>query len=136
MKPVDQTIFGKPDGNCFAACVASIMEVGLDDLPPLHQIRDEWYKNLTEWLEGYGMSYAEFPLETTPLPVAWGNSKQMMVFVGDGPRGVAHAVVGQGGKLLHDPHPSQDGLLNVKWVGVFCFLDPSKVLKTPLRRPR
>lgn len=31
MKPVDQTIFGKPGGNCLAACIATILELPLDD---------------------------------------------------------------------------------------------------------
>lgn len=33
MKPVDQTTFGAPHGNCLMACVASILEVPLDSLP-------------------------------------------------------------------------------------------------------
>ena len=37
MKSVDQTKFGYPEGNCLMACVASILEVGLDDLPDLFE---------------------------------------------------------------------------------------------------
>ena len=32
MKPVDQTSFGFPGGNCFSACVASILELPIDDV--------------------------------------------------------------------------------------------------------
>lgn len=35
MKPVTQTKFGDPEGNCLMACVASIVEVPIDECPPL-----------------------------------------------------------------------------------------------------
>lgn len=33
MKPIDQTTFGVPGGNCFSACVASLLELSIDDVP-------------------------------------------------------------------------------------------------------
>lgn len=60
MKPVDQTQFGWPHGNCFMACVASIMEVGLDDLPDLYEpTKDDkahWWNVFMDAIRGYGWS--------------------------------------------------------------------------------
>lgn len=30
VKPVDQTLFGRPSGNCLPACVASILELPIE----------------------------------------------------------------------------------------------------------
>ena len=56
MKPVYQTIFGKTNGNCFAACIASILEMDLEDVP--HFCRGdnpEWMFDLNEWLYQFGL---------------------------------------------------------------------------------
>lgn len=39
LKPVYQTKVGQPEGNCLQACVASILECGLDDVPPFAQVQ-------------------------------------------------------------------------------------------------
>lgn len=41
MKPVDQTTFGFPGGNCFSACIASLLEMPLDDVP--YFMHGDWY---------------------------------------------------------------------------------------------
>lgn len=56
LKPVYQTIFGKTNGNCFAACIASILEMDLEDVP--HFCRGdnpEWMFDLNEWLYQFGL---------------------------------------------------------------------------------
>ena len=54
MKPVDQTRFGSPDGNCFAACVASLLEIPLEEAPNLMNL-DEWYRAFEVWLRPRGL---------------------------------------------------------------------------------
>ncbi len=42
MKPVDQTTFGHPGGNCFSACVASLLEMSVDQVP-YFMGHDDWF---------------------------------------------------------------------------------------------
>jgi len=48
MRKVLQTIFEPPKGNCFAACVASLLDLDLDDVPNFAAL-DEWRKTETGW---------------------------------------------------------------------------------------
>lgn len=110
MKPVYQTRFGKPDGNCMEACVASILEVGLGDVPDLSAAEDdEWRDVLADYL-------AEFDLEQMDVLVPQAQEAGVIptgfhIISGPSPRGdFDHAVVGLGGRMVHDPHPDQVGL--------------------------
>ena len=100
---VDQTAF-ESQGNCFAACVATVLGLRLEDVPafehPIVQVRD-----LSRWLADKGLA----------LVCARAGSGYMgeclHMRLGSGPRGRRHAVVYYGGSLVHDPHPSRAGLL-------------------------
>lgn len=129
MKPVHQDQFGNgkgdglPMGNCFAACVASILEVGLRDVPHFYEIHADnpdnaavWW-SIVEWLQNVGWS-----LYAIDCGLEWrGHAVRtigpgLVIGSGESPRfpGVAHAVVGRfvDGEwvTVHDPHPSGDGL--------------------------
>jgi hypothetical protein len=45
MKSVDQTTFG-PNGNCFSACVASLLELPIDAVPFFMSAGDGWYNSV------------------------------------------------------------------------------------------
>jgi hypothetical protein len=86
------------------ACVASLLEVGLDECPDLyeHEKRGrEWWPVLNEFLRGHRMS-AFFTVGTAPAGYAIGN--------GLGPRGLAHSCVVLDGEIVHDPVPEGGGL--------------------------
>ena len=114
MKRVDQTIFtGDKEGrfgNCFQACVASILELPLEEVPHFCA-EDDWWGLLTRWLYKRGLFAVDIcvtgGLTTAGLP------KGVWVIVsGSGGRGTQHAVIGKydGGKdftLSHDPHPDR-----------------------------
>lgn len=58
MKPVMMTKFGMPRGNCFQACLASIFEVPLADVPEPNWDEigsDEWAEPFRAWLARRGM---------------------------------------------------------------------------------
>jgi hypothetical protein len=103
-EPVMQTKFGETDGNCWAACIASLFsEVDIEDIP--YWRGTGWFEKFTEW------SIAEFgyvPLiiwagET--LPYSWPPNTYYIVS-GKSPRGdYDHAVIYRNGKLVHDPYP-------------------------------
>lgn len=59
MKPVDQTTFGYPAGNCLMACVASILDIGLDDCPELsvtdqNENQGTWWRTTESFLVARG----------------------------------------------------------------------------------
>jgi len=97
--PVDQTVFGYPDGNCMAAAVASVLELRLEVVP--NMASPHWLAILTGFLEPFGIC----PLSSASPPPGYS------VMCGDGPRGHMHAVVALGDTIVHDPHPDRTGLL-------------------------
>lgn len=105
MTPVDQTKFGFPEGNCFAACVASLTGVPLEDVPPFCS-REGWWEAFCEWLEQRGW----YPIagEGAPHEMIVG----YVIVSGPANRGLDHATIWRHGALVHDPHPSRDGLLS------------------------
>ena len=112
MIPIDQTKFGKPDGDCFAACIASILEVPLEELPNLNGYSDdEWWLKTQQWVEE-NTCYSYIEVSITTLEEAapiFGNS--YWIATGKSPRGdYNHAVVFLKGEMVHDPHPDKTGL--------------------------
>lgn len=112
MKPVYQTTFGEGAGNCFQAALASIFELPLEEVPNFCCVADpsDWYSAANEWL---GKKYGLWLL----LVGKWDGAAQpptprgYHLISGRSPRrGVRHSVVGLNGQMVHDPHPSGDGL--------------------------
>ena len=106
-------------GNCGEACLASILEIELSDIPQLHDEKDVqnghiYCKNLREFVGQFGLSYIDVGV----------------IASGPSPRGTKdwhrHAVVWRNGKIIHDPHPSKAGLENIEMYGVFIELTPEK----------
>lgn len=135
MIPVYQTIFGAPDGNCFQACIASVLELPLDDVP--HFCKGDnphWMRDTLDFLRPVGLSLltVHLPegLDAEDLPDAW------CVLSGPGPRGHRHSVVGRGGMMVHDPHPDGTGLLAVEEYDLFVAIDPATVARMPLLESR
>ena len=54
MKPVYQTIFGKENGNCLQAVVASVLELPLDEVPHFISFGDEWLDSYREFMLSKG----------------------------------------------------------------------------------
>lgn len=49
MTPVQQTRFGKGQGNCLLACVASILDRSLESIPDFNLSGCGWFEDLHEW---------------------------------------------------------------------------------------
>ena len=115
MKPICQTKFGE-QGNCMAACIASILEISIDDVPEMDckicdntEFHKAWHTILNEWLfKKYGLSYMELKID-----YPWIKNLGYHIICGDSPRlnGIQHAVVGLNGKMVHDPFPSAAGII-------------------------
>lgn len=100
MIPIRQT-----KDNCMTACMASILEVSIDDLPDYQAIRragDSWLNALNTALsKHHGCLYMETDAAITPLvqPVGWHLINVGVPAAGDG----GHAIVGYCGRPLWNP---------------------------------
>ena len=107
MKPIDQTQFGSGHGNCMMACVASITGIPLNELPDVWVVcDDEWWVNIYNELLKFG-----WELVATTVKEAHG---RYTIGYGPGPRGLKHSVVCRHGRIIHDPHPSREGLCEIE----------------------
>lgn len=133
--PVDQVT----ERDCFAACLASILELPLASIPDSAR-GPGWDKDATNrWAAFIGLSLVEVRLdlpEAAFWPVASGT---LCILVGKSPRrDVRHAVVGRfnifggryGFEILHDPHASRANFVGEALSVVFVsLLDPAKFLE-------
>lgn len=122
MKPVLQSILGYDKeagvhGDCFRACVASVLELSLEEVPhfaalPRKQTPAgaiDWWEQFQEWLMERGLYAVEVHLGKhvlSPLPEVW------CIVTGKSPRGdYAHCCVGRWNgplcDLIHDPSGSK-----------------------------
>jgi hypothetical protein len=119
MIKVDQTTFGT-EGNCYSACLASILELSILDVPCFINKKSEWFNNVNDWLEkNYKMGMLSVPIpalknsdmnyffnmtiKKEPYNIIWGFSYEETV----------HACVGKGKMIVHDPHPRKTGLKKI-----------------------
>lgn len=113
MKPVDQTLFGVGVGDCFAACVASLLGLPLSAVPNFCAEHGEgdWYEHFSKWLNERGFAPLTFSLPTEAMleaHIEWAKKfapSIPWIAGGDTSRG-KHAVVFVGSELAHDPNPN------------------------------
>ena len=113
MTPVFQTRFGKPHGNCFAACVVSILGGSIEDFPDLSDLAEDSVEANTErqrriesYVRGRGHRIARL---VGPMPKGC-----YVIAIGDGASGLRHACVYLDDQLAHDPSPAGGGLKEVE----------------------
>ena len=113
MKKVYQTKFGK-EGNCFPACLASILEIGIDEIPNFQEPQGEWYTLYKKWLNRYSLDLIAL-LNWDDQPK---NCPEVYSIVsGKSPRGLQHATVYYGLEMVHDPHPDGGGVKGItEWI--------------------
>jgi hypothetical protein len=106
MKPVDQTRYDTK-GNCVSACIASILELPVEVVPLF--ISDGWWSRLLRWLGTRDLSATKIEADRAApgYTIAFGPSMRLV--------GLGHACVARNGIIVHDPHPSRDGLPSVDY---------------------
>jgi hypothetical protein len=123
MKPVMQTRLAGADGNCFVACLASVFECAIADVPEFCDEPD-WIQQVQTWLRPRNLGMLALQVrEDSDL----GAFEGWLIVSGDSGKGVEHATVWRDGQLVHDPHPRKPGLATVNFVYMLYPLDPSKV---------
>lgn len=124
MIPVQQEILhtSSQNGDCLRACVASILELKLKDVPHFVDIPD--------WEEAFHSFLGKFDLEPLEIEIGYladAQEKQQIPYIPSGyhiingisPRGISHSVVGYKGNLAFDPHPDGTGLKKVESFLIF-----------------
>ena len=117
MIPVDQEFLHLAvpgqQGDCFRACVASILELPISDVPHFAQLTEgsssaAFWNMAYDWLESRGYEY----VYRTRAGRDSLDKTDYQIMTGPSPRGngTYHAVIGKGGIIVHDPHPSRAGL--------------------------
>lgn len=112
-EPVTQTRLHDPEngvhGNCVAACLASVTGAPIETFDHIIDAPNWWHEFEKSWMaHGYlALSLAADDGRPSGLHLASGPS----------PRGIRHQCVYRDGELLHDPHPSRAGLVEVDtWI--------------------
>lgn len=141
MKPVYQTTHGAGIGNCMAACIASILECDVESVPNFCARWHYWQAAMNDWLRGYfGLSLVTISWPPSEMLTAFPRGGYV-ILSGKSPRfDCSHAVVGrirlEDGQavVVHDPHPSGDGLETIKECDYFVQLWPGH-MRTPCTLP-
>lgn len=146
MKPVFQTVFATEEhpkqGDCFRACIASILELPIDAVPDFCAIPHDWENNFHEWLSAHGLATVEvnlgqgqivYPVTDGTICIVSGTTKRHPTRL--------HSVIGRvtwdqdkqpsGAarpflvfEFLHDPFPDGGFLLTCKTVNFIMGKDP------------
>ncbi len=119
MIKTDQTTFGIGTGNCFAACVATLLGLPITEVPNFccDYSDEEWYMEFVKWLKPRGLAPLTIPMSTGQFAhFKWAAvcaPKIPWIAGGQCSRG-PHCVVYVGPQLLHDPNPTREGLTKVE----------------------
>ena len=141
MKPVFQTRYGDPAGNCTEAALASLLECSLDEVPDLWVLAGSptepggrsapeapcWRVALDTWLAERGLAWVDLTGAVTEWWLPEGVN--VLAFGPAKANGVAHCVVmrvrwtgrdpsgactGLELELAHDPHEGWDGIAEIR----------------------
>lgn len=139
MIPVVQSIVGdgkdgRPYGDCIRACVASIFELPIEQVPHFAAAEgNAWPRALARWLKPFHLAadrddYREQPSRDWPRRMydGW----WIASVVSENIEGATHAVVMHEDKVVHDPSPFPRRTPYV-FVGAtwFCALDPALIAR-------
>jgi hypothetical protein len=139
---VKQTKFGPVEGNCFAACIASLLEVPIEEVP-IDPSADSWWSTTQCYLRSKNMFFLEVRLDVAMAYPLYAMNNVYCIFTGRSPRKFAghdvvnHCVVGMIDSLpdqqviftqIHDPHPDNTFLVDgsIWGLGFILKFDPSK----------
>lgn len=117
MTPQRQTVFALEHpqgwGNCQSAAMASLLDLPLDQVidTASEEVRAKgFWQSVDDWLADRGLKIENvFEMDDPRLSGAYS------IGCGPSPRGPFwHAVVCKNGVMVFDPHPSDDGVLEIK----------------------
>ena len=139
MKKIYQTCFGGKDapleqqGNCFQACVATVLQMPLEEAFDARQgTDDEWFDEFIKWLEQYGLGciWLESTKENPARCSACCGIHIMECKSDTLYQGESHVVVINEGLLFHDPNPHAKEQGDIQGVYIFVPLQPYRLIRT------
>ncbi len=110
---------GEQVGDCWRACIASILECGVGVFPDPNDFSDEpwsvYHDEVVKVLNSRGYKLDAYTVESVEQGEL---NAEYLIAVGTSPRStdlnaLNHAVVWRDG-VAHDPHPDQTGIIDVK----------------------
>jgi hypothetical protein len=129
MKRVEQTILSPPDGNCFAACVASILELPIESVPNYRTEGDDWMPRRQAWLRPLNLCFLGWEHTDNIDPRVFQGYSICTVAYRNRDGDLRHSCVALDGSIVWNPHPLRDTREHdyvSDWI-VFQVLDPSKM---------
>lgn len=149
LAPVDQTLFGVPEGNCAVACLATILGLRLKDVP--HFCRDvpldqDWQRATNQWLAQRGLVALtlDIPPDGAMPPMNALVDGIPCIVSGKSPRGdFTHCIVaryrldeeGHWLQYMHDPHPDRTWLRKATSVDFFISVCPASIAGSKPKEP-
>lgn len=112
MIPVMQNQFGDK-GNCFSACLASLFELSINDVPNFYDVSNdpvEWWCAVRDWLKIRGFGIMSIHLHN---PEILKDFEGYFIVCGESSRGLQHATIYKNGEMYHDPHPANMGIRSI-----------------------
>lgn len=108
MKPVEQTIPTAPRGDCFRACIASILELPIEWCPNPHDPEEHWWDAWNTWLRDRGFELVEWDVGTkgvyANLSGYWIATVPSLNSSASADTNLGrHCIVMYGNKIAHDP---------------------------------
>ena len=127
MKPVYQTRFGYPEGNCHAAALASVLEIPIEEIPNFG-IDDDWYDHFVRYMVSHhALQPIDFIIPKNVVHDLWVPQGYHLIN-GTSSRGLEHSVVGFMGEMEFDPHPDDSGLEEIDSYTIFAVLGPRMII--------
>ena len=137
MKRVYQTIFEPPLGNCLQACIASLFELGMLDVPNFMYYEDDWNDIYVKFLKDE-LNIRPIMYDANWYREGFENKEQSYWFkeyriqgyhliIGKSPRsktnkkGYQHCVVGYDLEIVFDPFPNSGLSLKDSVVEHTCY---------------
>ncbi len=112
---------GSVNGSCFRTCLASILEVEIDSIPAFEDMGQNWHQSFFDFLEEHNLEFdgtgrfnSEFHKD---LFSKYEGIDGYVIVGGKSPREWVvrgHAVLYKEGNMVHDPHPSGEGLTELE----------------------
>lgn len=119
-----------------AACLASMLEISIDEVT-FDSAKEDWLEQTQAFLKPFGLYYLEIRLAVAVNYPTYELNGVDCIFFGHSPRGKwNHVVIGRIGhdqtqnvasfSMIHDPHPSNDGLVGIPTgIGFLVQLNPA-----------
>lgn len=127
MKPVNQRVISSTNGDCFDACMVSILEM---DAYPEWDRKTSQYLLWNELLTERNMHLVYYPVGSFPPPVGYSALSVKSALFENGRHAVVYKGDGWMGEIVHNPNPQDPrgvDIPNEDWIGfwVIGLIDPA-----------